>query len=243
MDADAKSLIIHLNNITRAIQSEEQARAAAHAAMRSDLDVALRAYASTLAAGSAHDLPALFKLVRLWFSCSSDPEAAAVVAELLPCVPSRKFLALGYQIASRVGSSGGAEGGKKDGSATQGGKGAFREGVEGLVERMTAQYPHHMLYHVFALYNGDRLASGERERKGQGQGNKLLEYRVDDEKIAAAGAIIDRLRSRGVSGGHACGERCMRTLHPCACLQRGGHASRFSALCRVCPSMRPQRGC
>ena len=55
-----------------------------------------------LLAGSAHDLPVIFKLSRMWFSLGGDKEIVSEMAEAACEVPSYKFLPLAYQLASRL---------------------------------------------------------------------------------------------------------------------------------------------
>ena len=52
--------------------------------------------------GSAHDLPVIFKLSRMWFSLGGDKDIVAEMAEAACEVPSYKFLPLAYQLASRL---------------------------------------------------------------------------------------------------------------------------------------------
>ena len=56
--------------------------------------------------GSAHDLPAVFKLSRMWFSLGADRAIVAEMAAAASEVPSYKFLPLAYQLASRLSRAG-----------------------------------------------------------------------------------------------------------------------------------------
>ena len=59
-----------------------------------------------LLAGSAHDLPVIFKLSRMWFSLGGDKGIVSEMAKAASEVPSYKFLPLAYQLASRLSRTG-----------------------------------------------------------------------------------------------------------------------------------------
>ena len=59
-----------------------------------------------LLTGSAHDLPAVFKLSRMWFSLGADMDIVAEMTAAASEAPSYKFLPLAYQLASRLSRAG-----------------------------------------------------------------------------------------------------------------------------------------
>ena len=66
------------------------------------LRCALSGYGAALSAGEAHDLPAAFRLVRLWLALAHEEVVAKSVGASLMAAPSHKALPLAYQMASRL---------------------------------------------------------------------------------------------------------------------------------------------
>lgn len=61
-----------------------------------------------LRSGAKHDLAVVFRLTQLWFQLSTEVGVNSQMAAAVQQIPSRKFLPLAYQIASRLaGSEGG----------------------------------------------------------------------------------------------------------------------------------------
>ena len=58
-----------------------------------------------LRAGAKYDLKVVFRLCQLWFQLSTTDIVNHEMALTIKDVPSRKFLPLAYQIASRLGGS------------------------------------------------------------------------------------------------------------------------------------------
>ena len=166
------------------------------------LVTALQAYRRTLEAGAAGagsearrespgDQRVVFRIVDIWFTvCGgadrlrtsgdgltaesegysiverTNDEVAKLVARA--SVPSSNFLPLSYQICGRLG------------TAPVAGN-AFPDVLRKLVDRMCAEHPYHVLYHVQALRRGDRVG---------GSGTPEL-YSTPREKIDAARDCLD----------------------------------------------------
>jgi len=166
------------------------------------LVTALQAYRRTLEAGAAGagsearrespgDQRVVFRIVDIWFTvCGgadrlrtsgdgltaesegysiverTNDEVAKLVARA--SVPSSNFLPLSYQICGRLG------------TAPVAGN-AFPDVLRKLVDRMCAEHPYHVLYHVQALRRGDQVG---------GSGTSEL-YSTPREKIDAARDCLD----------------------------------------------------
>jgi ataxia telangiectasia mutated family protein len=166
------------------------------------LVTALQAYRRTLEAGAARagkdargaagaDQRVVFRIVDIWFTvCGgvdrlrtsgdgltaqsegvsiverTNDEVSKLVARAT--VPSSNFLPLSYQICGRLG------------TAPVAGN-AFPEVLRKLVDRMCAEHPYHVLYHVQALRRGDQVG---------GSGTSEL-YSTPREKIDAARDCLD----------------------------------------------------
>ena len=139
---------------------------------------AIRSYGKCLANGEKHDLHAVFRLMRLWFSHKEDiPEINNSVSAVLGDIPSYKFLRLAYQIISQV-------------SLVPHGRGrsapvTFQGALSALVERLAFEHPYHVLPKVFAI------SASDEDHKGQ----KALEYVCNADKVKAAGALLKKFRN------------------------------------------------
>ena len=136
---------------------------------------AIRSYGKCLANGEKHDLHAVFRLVRLWFSHKGDvAQMNTAVSAALKDVPSHKFLCLAYQIASQVSLP--PRGSGRRGSVT------FSGVLSGLVERLAFDHPYHILPKIFAI------SAGDQGQKGLG----ASEYAHDTDKVKAANALLKK---------------------------------------------------
>jgi len=131
-----------------------------------------------------YDIRVVFKLVSLWFESHQQfGRVNGIVGDALGkdrAFPIDKFIPLAYQIVSRLGP-------KESGS-----RGKFQTVLRQLIFRMAEVHPHHCLYQIFALQNGERVASSIRNSKGF--------VAQDQGKTEAAKTMVDQLRS---DGGHA----------------------------------------
>ncbi|KAJ2850452.1 hypothetical protein IWW36_001890 [Coemansia brasiliensis] len=102
------------------------------------LSVALWAYAQCLERCDSFD-SSIYPMVSLIVTHAHSPELHARLS-LLDTVPSRKLLPLVHQLCAHLGSD--AE--------------ALSCAIEKNVTRMAADFPYHVLYHLFALRNANR---------------------------------------------------------------------------------------
>ena len=149
----------------------------------------------------------MFRLCSLWFTNSSDESINKQIKQALDTgsLPTRKFLPLIYQIASRLNS---AEGGQTESNTKGKGKSkakekevkpiTFQNVIAAVIEvscsspppssllthpstshlQATAlAHPHHVLWQIFALSNGDNVPGSQRGK------NRFV---VDAEKVKAA---------------------------------------------------------
>ena len=67
--------------------------------------------------------------------------------------------------------------------------------LSGLVERLACDHPHHVVYTLLALKNGNRGRDGK--VTGASPGSDALHYNVDLDKVAAAQEVLQRTSARG----------------------------------------------
>jgi hypothetical protein len=102
------------------------------------------------------DSHCLYRLIALWFnhyaalqpSNSQQSQYKQAVMRQIAQVPSRKFLPLLYQIASRLSSP--------QFSDSESDK-LFKKNVNELILRLCVEHPYHSLYQIFALAHGDQV--------------------------------------------------------------------------------------
>lgn len=133
------------------------------------LNVAVSMYLYALLKGQKRDTRAVFRIVSLWFSHSSEPRLATTIKNNITKVSSFKFLPLFYQIASRIASA-----------PTQN---EFQKALQDLIIKITVDHPHPSFYQLFAL-----MQAGE-----DGIG-KTAPSTVDKSKIADR--LITQVRAR-----------------------------------------------
>lgn len=141
---------------------------------------AMRYYGLACKYGNKYDIPIVFRVCSLWFNHATDRNVNEQFAMLFKngqYIASHKFLPLVYQIASRMG--------------------APRRGVPlytfhtvnmELLYTIARDHPHHTLFQLFALSNGDRISDHER---------KSNFHRANTDKVAAAKDLITMLSNSG----------------------------------------------
>jgi ataxia telangiectasia mutated family protein len=149
--------------------AEREAQPVREASLRA---VALGAYGRCLTAGDEYDLPAVFRIVQMWLSMTDDRDVVDRVVPILRLAPSRKFLPLMYQVASRLSAA----------AAGPAAASGFQASVFELVVRLGREHPHHSLPQVFALRNGARV---------QGGAAGGLAHVADADKVLAAQRALD----------------------------------------------------
>lgn len=97
------------------------------------LRASLENYLSSLSAADEHDTDIL-RFLSLWLEHAEDDEASSIVAKYITQVPSRKFITVINQLASRL----------------QDREDTFHSTIEALVERICREHPYHGMYHVYA---------------------------------------------------------------------------------------------
>ena len=144
------------------VELDERSMVAAKDSCKVLREKALEAYLAGLESGSEGDIR-VYRVCSLWFDHVGDAEMEGLVSRLLPRVPVFKFVPLVYQICSRLSSD----------------SSVFQTALQDLVVRMACAHPHHVLYQVFALRNGDRT-------KGE-------DHLINESKIDAAQSVLDRV--------------------------------------------------
>lgn len=180
---EQRTIMHHMNQLARVIKADDATERATTATKGELVAMAVRAYGATLRTDGTHDRPALFALVRLWFAHHQEIGVADEVESTLPQLPAGKLLPLAYQLASRLGTEG-DEADQRLGST-----------VATVVEQMCTAHPYHMLWHVFAISNGDRMVDGSRNSNPKMRGG--MELVVDDTKVRAAQSLLASVRQRG----------------------------------------------
>jgi tetratricopeptide (TPR) repeat protein len=97
-------------------------------------------YLKALSSSDRFDL-SIYALCSLWLSHTTSIEVNSVFSQFQGLVSRKKFLAMAGQLTARIGAA------SDDPS--------FQQCISSLVQSMTDQYPHHILYSLFALYNGN----------------------------------------------------------------------------------------
>jgi ataxia telangiectasia mutated family protein len=167
----------HVKKLRNQIQADE-AEVTKLEKDRTDFLVdAARHYVIALQFADKFDM-AVFELCNLWFNEKCSVVVSEYLKKKLHSIPSRKWLPLSYQIASRLG-VGGDEVSK-----------TFCETLEELVLLMSKEHPHQMMFKLLALCNGRNLPSGHIERSSN--------HVVDEAKIAAATKLVDKLKIGGL---------------------------------------------
>lgn len=144
---------------------------------------ALTHYIDSLLQSDKYNVRAMFRVCSLWFNNSSSNPVNTLMREKGAGLPAYKFLPLIYQITSRV--------------SANPSQAAFQAGLCSIIERVAAAHPHHVLYQLFALKNGEIEHSGGSSTRGKGAGKK--EFVVDEDKVRAAKTLLARMQR----GSHA----------------------------------------
>lgn len=147
--------------------------------------LAIKGYCLTLQYGDQYDLPAMFRLVDIWLSQSTESERSQQVnrcfTERAAGIPSHKLIPLSHQLASRLADE---PDNNADGSS-------FQSNLQSMLFRMTKDHPFHMLPILFALKNGDRTT--DNYISGSQSGGWVFE--ANQGRIKAACDLIQRIKS------------------------------------------------
>ena len=107
------------------------------------LGIAMQNYIECLHKGTQHDLQ-IFRLTALWLENSGDDALNELIGNHLPQIPSHKWLPLMYQLSARI-----------EQATCAGVKTEFNKLLRTIVFRAATDHPHHVLYVLFALINGE----------------------------------------------------------------------------------------
>jgi len=126
----------------------------------------------------AHITPFLCSALFDVLVVASDTANKLDIIKQFDAIPSRKFLPLVYQIASRLS--------LPDAPGIQAEQKHFRQNIHDLIKRMVMDHPYHSLSQIFALANGDQVARVSQQVAG---GVEMNEHR-----IAAAKQLLQELK-------------------------------------------------
>jgi serine-protein kinase ATM len=138
---------------------------------------AMENYGRSSAKSSKYDLHIVFRICSLWLTNAANEstedynkDVNSVFETLLKIIKPHKFIPLVYQIASRMGSH-----------STE-----FQKLNMKLLKNLVKKHPHHSLFQIFALYNGDRLPGDQHSKDF---------VVVDEQKIKSAKELINQMRT------------------------------------------------
>ncbi|KAL3152004.1 hypothetical protein ABBQ32_001124 [Trebouxia sp. C0010 RCD-2024] len=177
-DRESRVLLYQISTMMRPIQFDEEETTTLQDSEARYLLLALTNYHRCLLAGGRYDLQVVFRLFQLWFTLGTHKSVNAQLATSFREVPSYKLLSLVYQIASRMSAA-------KSGPYYESG---FQATLQSLLERLAVEHPHHSLYQLFALKNGNRGKDGKAAQAGDVVGGMAVT--VDHDKVAAAHDLI-----------------------------------------------------
>ncbi len=143
--------------------------------------LALDGYGQCLVTGNKYDLPSLFNIVQIWLAHPEDQHVNTSVNTTLSDVPSHKFLPLVTQVASRLSTLPEIQ---REGVT-------FQSILHRMLERLGREHPFHTLLQIYALKNGNRGSDGKVVQGGVGGGE--LTYVADQDKVIAAGAVLETI--------------------------------------------------
>ncbi len=174
LSGSIKQLQGSLGKLEATIAEDSKAMNSADQKQRDYEILAVKGYSSSLKYGSHYDVPAMFRLVDIWLSnTSNDGEAInRCFGENAGDIPSYKLIPLAYQLASRLNSS------------DQGNSTDFQSNLTSLLFRMAKDHPFQILPILFALKNGDKTGS-----------YGALVYEANTSRIEAAIDLIEGIRS------------------------------------------------
>ncbi|KAH3745609.1 serine/threonine-protein kinase ATM [Pelomyxa schiedti] len=161
----------HIHVLERQVELDRQETARTELEKAKFLRQAVLNYINSLKFGDKYDISSVFRLCSLWFFNTTDDQINLTMKSSIPQIQSRKFIPLIYQIASRLSLE----------------KNEFQSALQVLLERCSADHPHHTLWQLFALAHGDRRQKQDRH------------HIVDQDKVSAANAILNHL-PQAVSG-------------------------------------------
>ncbi|KAL4452130.1 hypothetical protein ABPG75_007792 [Micractinium tetrahymenae] len=180
VDRESRQLALMIASTRRPVEMDEAEQRLLDERERQFLRTALANYSRCLQTGDGYDLRVVFRVVQLWLRLGADAEVNELVGEAFRSVPSFKFLPLVYQVASRMSAA-------RSGPLVESG---FQANLTALLVRLGSEHPHHTLYQVFSLKNGNRGKDG---KVASARANEAFSYAVDLDKVAAAEDVLRRV--------------------------------------------------
>mmetsp|Transcript_4049 Transcript_4049/g.11433 ORF Transcript_4049/g.11433 Transcript_4049/m.11433 type:complete len:1027 (+) Transcript_4049:606-3686(+) len=175
LDYETRVLYQQLNRQRKEVKLDQAEVTALEQNKQEYLLEALQNYGRVLVLGTKYNLMAVFRLCNLWFKLE-DAAVTQKLQEVFTQAPSYKFVTLVYQMASRMSSS-------RSGPRHDSG---FHRLLQSMMRTLAVDHPYHTLYQIFALKNGNRA--------GRQLSQQVVEHQVDEDKVAAAQALVDSLR-------------------------------------------------
>ncbi|KAH9916328.1 uncharacterized protein B0H18DRAFT_884948 [Fomitopsis serialis] len=145
------------------------------------LGLAMTTYSECLAHSDAYDSESIIRLCSLWLANFDRTDTDVSFEAALTRVASHKFVFLAHQLAARLSKS-------TSPRATTSNQALLHS----LLSRMCREHPFHSLYQVLCLIS-DQSSAGV--ASGRRQSGRLETVSSQAERAAAAGAIIDQLRT------------------------------------------------
>lgn len=179
-----RDLRIHINRLAHEYNLDLEEQQAFEANVQNSLQAAIEHYCQCLALGDLYDKEVVYRLVALWFPHRDQipNEKMKRFESCLDKVPSRKFIPLVYQIASRLENP--------CAPTISGAEKTFRLMLHSLIDRMAREHPHHTLYQIFALSNGTKLNHTSRNQAS---------FAANHTRITVAASILDKLRATEIA--------------------------------------------
>ncbi len=162
----------HMQVLRRVVEGDRQDSRRLEEDRDSFLTTALSHYIDALLLCDRYDVRGMFRLCSLWFNNATLPTVNGLLRDKGGKIPTTQFLPLIYQITSRM-------------SVNQAQSG-FQEVLCALIERVATAHPHHVLYQLFALKNGEIPQAHK--------GSNKTQFVVDEDKVRAAKDLLTRMQ-------------------------------------------------
>ncbi|TPX67003.1 hypothetical protein SpCBS45565_g04110 [Spizellomyces sp. 'palustris'] len=111
------------------------------------LEKSVENYLQSLEYGHTHSDMCVFRLCTLWFANVEQNQVNAQMLAYIERIQSWKFLVLMYQLSARLTARPPAQ------------EAQFQSVLQRLIYKMTKDHPHHTLYQIIALKNGNQYGS------------------------------------------------------------------------------------
>ncbi|XP_051534451.1 serine-protein kinase ATM isoform X2 [Myxocyprinus asiaticus] len=166
--------------VQREVELDDRALANLQADRNRFLLKAVENYIQCLELGEEHDTW-VFRLASLWLENADNKTVNDLMRSGVKKIPSYKFLPLMYQLAARMGT-------KVSSSITSQDTG-FHHVLYELICQSSLDHPHHTLFIILALVNGNKDESFSRRRLSKGSARQPSP--LDLERAEVARKIVD----------------------------------------------------